>query len=235
MAATRISMMMRVPAVSAARTLFRPSTMPVRAARETRLFVSQAAPRLPAAAPQFARAGARRFTTGTAGYSSSFWGKGGVMLAGGLSVFGAQALMNRSEKSPLGLAVVECEAAPAADVDQLFGKQPSATEGLTTVLTLGGFLGFSTGYFFKKIGKVVLFFIGGAFVFLQYLVHKEFIRINWDAVGAGFNKRLDRDADGKVSVRDAGTVFGSLIRWLTHRVPFAAGFTAGFYLGFRAG
>jgi uncharacterized membrane protein (Fun14 family) len=71
----------------------------------------------------------------------------------------------------------------------------------------------------------MLFFVGAGFLFLQYLTHKGFIRVNWDAVGSGFNKGLDRDGDGKVGVKDVGSIFGRLIRYLTHRVPFAAGFT----------
>lgn len=99
----------------------------------------------------------------------------------------------------------------------------------------------------QKIGKVLLFFVGAGFVFIQvrvwtrwlgkfsgiadgrafhqYLVHKDFVKVNWDVVSDRFYRRFDRDRDGKVSTKDVGSVFGRLIRFLTYQVPFAAGFT----------
>ena len=42
----------------------------------------------------------------------------------------------------------------------------------TEVLTLGGILGACTGYFVKKIGKVVMFATGGLFVLVQVRLFK---------------------------------------------------------------
>lgn len=63
---------------------------------------------------------ARRFTTASSGYSSSIWGKSSLMLAGGLGYLAVKAVSG-SERAPLGLSVVECEAAVEVDATQLIG------------------------------------------------------------------------------------------------------------------
>ncbi|KAJ3340550.1 FUN14 domain-containing protein 1 [Gonapodya sp. JEL0774] len=101
----------------------------------------------------------------------------------------------------------------------------SYLQNLPVELTIGGFLGFSA----VKIGKVLVFFVGGLFVFVQYLVHKGWVTINWQGVESSWTTSWDRDGDGKVTFRDIASIIGSWIKWLTFRIPSATTFSAGFY------
>jgi uncharacterized membrane protein (Fun14 family) len=108
-------------------------------------------------------------------------------------------------------------------------------EEMLTSAKLGGFLGFSAGFFAKKVGKVMIFFVGGSLAALQYLQHLGWVTVHWNRIGESWNLKLDRDNDGKVTMKDVTSLTGAVIRWLTYRIPFAGGFTAGWWLGFRSG
>ncbi|KAI8922588.1 FUN14 family-domain-containing protein [Powellomyces hirtus] len=102
-------------------------------------------------------------------------------------------------------------------------------------MTMGGALGAFTGFFTKKVGKMVAFIIGGGFVLLQFLAHAGFITISWSNVQKSFNRKLNTDANGQVPPSTVVVIFKRLLRWLTADIPFTGGFIAGFWIGFRFG
>ena len=48
----------------------------------------------------------------------------------------------------------------------------------------GATLGFATGYFFKKVGRMMLIFIGAEFVFLQTLAMLGYVDVHWSRIVA---------------------------------------------------
>ncbi|KAJ3005815.1 hypothetical protein HKX48_000456 [Thoreauomyces humboldtii] len=124
-----------------------------------------------------------------------------------------------------------------ADVE---GLSPEAVSWFRRVLrpelmTLGGALGACTGFLTKKIGKTVMFFVGAAFILLQALSHGGYINVNWANVQSSFSQKLQADAQGRVAPGKVTSAFKRWLRWLTSDVPFAGGFIAGFWVGFRFG
>ena len=115
MATSRISAL-RTPLCGATRLAAETASRTPRQASRS-LFT---APRVRDAPMRWAPNAGRRFTTG-ARNSSSFWSKGAMMTGGGLAFFGLKATM--AERSSMGLAVVECEAAVAEpDVTKLMKR-----------------------------------------------------------------------------------------------------------------
>merc|ERR1719510_1080029 len=51
-------------------------------------------------------------------------------------------------------------------------------------LTMGGFLGFCSGYALKTTGKVAAFGVGGVFIMLQTMQYFGYINVNWSKVQA---------------------------------------------------
>ena len=95
---------------------------------------------------------------------------------------------------------------------------------LTTQLGIGGIGGFVVGYSMKKVAKITAFFIGLAFLGLQYLAYKGIIAIDYTAM-----KDLSADLIGQ-----AGAAQGVIVDILAN-VPYAGAFTAGFLIGLKRG
>jgi len=75
----------------------------------------------------------------------------------------------------------------------------------TTVVPKIGFgfiAGFSSGFFIKKVTKMVLFTIGGAIVSIQTLCHFGYIDLKLDKIKHDLNKVLDWNVDGKADRDD---------------------------------
>ena len=95
---------------------------------------------------------------------------------------------------------------------------------LTTQLGIGGIGGFVVGYSMKKVAKIVAFFMGLAFLGLQYLAYKGIININYTAM-----KSLTADLIGQADAAQG------LIIDIFANVPYAAAFTGGLILGLKKG
>lgn len=85
-------------------------------------------------------------------------------------------------------------------------------------LAMGGFAGFSVGYFAKKFLKVVAFIVGAYTASLIYLSARGFISVNWDAFGVAADGVLASIGQLSLSVGVLGT-----------------GAAAGFLLGWKSG
>ncbi|KAI9009735.1 FUN14 family-domain-containing protein [Gaertneriomyces semiglobifer] len=107
-------------------------------------------------------------------------------------------------------------------------------------------LGFCAGYFSKKIGKVVMFFVGGVFVLMQFFVHQGYVTISWSRIFRGFQETAHKQGLEKATGEAASTAAGygktvsknaasRVVGWLTKDVPFTTGFVGGFWVGMRYG
>ncbi|KAI9003417.1 FUN14 family-domain-containing protein [Hyaloraphidium curvatum] len=103
----------------------------------------------------------------------------------------------------------------------------------TTVVGAGGLLGFATGYFFKKLGKMALFVTGAGVVAIQFLAHKGVVEVDWTKIGNSVEKALDSDGDGKLTHKDVTSELKKVVSFASYRMPWAAAFSVGFYAGIR--
>ncbi len=83
---------------------------------------------------------------------------------------------------------------------------------------MGGFVGFSIGYFAKKFFKLVAFIMGGFLASLLYLSSRGFITVHWGVVSKSTDGILSMIMGLNISVGVLGT-----------------GAAAGFLLGWRSG
>ncbi|TPX56972.1 hypothetical protein PhCBS80983_g04177 [Powellomyces hirtus] len=161
-------------------------------------------------------------------------------LAGSSAVASAAVWMAPEKTAPRSPPDILLNSEPLIDVAAL-ETLPPPPEGWfrahlrPELMTMGGALGAFTGFFTKKVGKMVAFIIGGGFVLLQFLAHAGFITISWSNVQKSFNRKLNTDANGQVPPSTVVVIFKRLLRWLTADIPFTGGFIAGFWIGFRFG
>ena len=106
----------------------------------------------------------------------------------------------------------------------LLGTMPENYTFLLSTLGMGGVAGWSVGYTLKKVAKAVAIIIGVVFIAMQYLAFKQFITIDWDKIQCWFNG----------TAGNAG-FFESFSSIITHNLPFAGSFVAGFWIGFKKG
>ncbi len=82
-------------------------------------------------------------------------------------------------------------------------------------LAMGGFAGFSVGYFAKKFLKVVAFVMGAYLVSLMYLGNRGYLIVNWDKVTTSTNGILSMiwGLNLSVGIMGAGAVGGFVLGW----------------------
>ena len=95
---------------------------------------------------------------------------------------------------------------------------------LLTQLGVGGVAGLCSGYALKKMGKVVAFIIGLAFIGLQLLAYKGIININYDALQQW----------GSELIGQVGALEG-VMTLIIANLPFAASFLVGLAIGLKMG
>lgn len=95
---------------------------------------------------------------------------------------------------------------------------------LLTQLGVGGVAGLCVGYALKKLGKLIAFIIGLAFLSLQLLAWKGIININYGAL----------EQWGKDIINNIGLAEGFYSGIITN-MPFAASFLVGFAIGLKLG
>ena len=93
---------------------------------------------------------------------------------------------------------------------------------LLTQLGVGGVAGLCVGYALIKMGRIIAFILGLAFLGLQYLAYVGIISINYTAFINWAN-----DLFSQIGVLEG--IFGSIIG----NLPFAGAFLTGFYLGVK--
>ncbi|KAI8881350.1 FUN14-domain-containing protein [Backusella circina FSU 941] len=114
----------------------------------------------------------------------------------------------------------------------LSSKEPLLNKG---ELSFGAALGVCTGYFAKKISKLIVLCVGLVFVFLQYLSSKGYVNVDWRRMERGYQHQLDTDHDGKVTLHDLSVKRDSFMDILTRNVQFKSSFLVGFLVGARYG
>jgi uncharacterized membrane protein (Fun14 family) len=95
---------------------------------------------------------------------------------------------------------------------------------LLTQLGVGGVAGLCVGYALKKLGKIVAFIIGLAFIGLELLAYKGIISINYDALQQW----------GSELIGQVGALEG-ILTLIIANLPFAASFLVGFAIGLKIG
>mmetsp|Transcript_1414 Transcript_1414/g.2571 ORF Transcript_1414/g.2571 Transcript_1414/m.2571 type:complete len:188 (+) Transcript_1414:72-635(+) len=88
-------------------------------------------------------------------------------------------------------------------------------------VSVGLGLGFATGFAVRKIGKILLGLVGTEIILLQYMSMKGWVNVNWNNIAADLSPNVRR------------SFFERLFDVLTHRIPFAASFSAGLYAGIK--
>jgi uncharacterized membrane protein (Fun14 family) len=92
---------------------------------------------------------------------------------------------------------------------------------LGTGAVIGGIVGFAT----KKIAKVIAVIIGVELALFKFLESRGILTVDWDRLGATF--------------LDAGQVAGgappSWLQTILSTLSVSAGFTGGFFVGWRRG
>ncbi|TIA92118.1 hypothetical protein E3P99_00725 [Wallemia hederae] len=114
--------------------------------------------------------------------------------AGAIGLAGGAVALNLSSKR------VDCETSPESAQT---APSPATTsdEGVEEVpqsIVNYKHLGFGSGcgVFLKKGAKILAFFIGGAFVFLQYMRSQGLIVVKWDNISKRYNASLKRKFEG---------------------------------------
>ncbi|KAM9982123.1 hypothetical protein ACTFIY_004441 [Dictyostelium cf. discoideum] len=93
------------------------------------------------------------------------------------------------------------------------------------VTTMGGALGYCCGVATKKIGTMVLVFVGAIFIVVQLLSSKGYIVVKWD--------RVSEEHSPKFTKEKRRQYIRSFYNLLTSNLPFKVGFGSGFLLGFK--
>ncbi len=75
---------------------------------------------------------------------------------------------------------------------------------------LGMIFGFSSGFFIKKLAKVVTFVLGGAAISIQALSHFGYIHVNYDKIKSDFNSILDINHDGNTTPEDIVSLYSKV-------------------------
>lgn len=95
-------------------------------------------------------------------------------------------------------------------------------------LGLGGILGFSIGYFFKKSLKIILFAAGLITFILLLLSQFNYINIQWEHIEAAYSSTMASTGGSK-------EILNTITIWLKERIPLGGGLLIGFFAGLKMG
>lgn len=88
-------------------------------------------------------------------------------------------------------------------------------------MSFGCALGIATGFCLRKLGRMLMVVVGGEVLVLQYMAHRGWAHVGWDKMARDLSPSLD------------GSRFRDSIGLLAYKMPFAAAFTGGVYMGLR--
>lgn len=88
-------------------------------------------------------------------------------------------------------------------------------------VSIGGVLGFATGYSIRKIGKAVMFVVGTEVAILQYMAYRQWLVMDW--------RKLARD----ISPNFSKSAWDKVLDILLYKMPFNVAFTGGLFAGLR--
>ncbi|KAH7889313.1 FUN14 family-domain-containing protein [Phlebopus sp. FC_14] len=131
---------------------------------------------------------------------------------------------------------LHCDA-PARPVDPSPSLPPPPQSSVNYYeLTFGTVCGICAGVFIKKGFRLIAFFLGGAFVFLQYLSSVSLVKVDWNAMASRFeNLFYTTDALGNKRPPSIWSVWRWMVDFLTADFQPRASFIAGLVLGLRVG
>ena len=138
------------------------------------------------------------------------------------------------------LAKIKSTISSGLDLDSL-GKtmgehiNEAIATGVPTDISYGFVCGFSSGFAFKKVGKVASVVFGLGFATLQTLSYAGYIDVDHTQLQKDVEKVMDFNKDGKVDAKDGEQAMDKVMEVLQFGMPGGAGFTAGFVGGFRSG
>ena len=95
---------------------------------------------------------------------------------------------------------------------------------LLTQLGVGGVAGLCVGYALKKVGKIIAFIVGIAFIGLELLAYKGIIDIHYDVL-----VKWGEDLFGQVGLLEG------VMTLIIANMPFAASFLVGLAIGIKMG
>jgi len=102
-------------------------------------------------------------------------------------------------------------------------------------MTIGTFLGFSSGYCLKKVGKVAAVAVGALFILTQALQYSGYVDVNWTYIQHEVELTLDQDGDDDFDKDDFIILCQTILKVLRYNLPSATGFTPAFIFGFTYG
>lgn len=142
--------------------------------------------------------------------------------------------------SRVGISAQLGRAAPSTAVCSLKGRRPRSqqitaflpqelSDQLSDVfkpanrnqLAIGSAVGFATGYAIKRVGQVLLVFIGLEIIALQLMANQGWVIVNWPLISKDLSPHVEKGA------------FDRVIDALKLKLPFGGSFTAGCYAGFN--
>ncbi|TIB86867.1 hypothetical protein E3Q06_01414 [Wallemia mellicola] len=156
---------------------------------------------------------------------------GAIGLTGGLLAFNMHNKKVMCEASP---EASEIKPTPVTQSDEDIEDLPESIVNYRH-LGFGSVCGICCGVFLKKGAKILAFFIGAAFVFLQYMRSQGLIVVKWDNISRRYNASLKRKV-GDNSTSDGvavARVWNRLVDFLTADFQSRATFIAGLGLGLR--
>lgn len=162
--------------------------------------------------------------------------QGGVALTAGGEEKEEEEKVELEETTPDDGAAAEGGGKDDDGEDDVVSMAIEKTKILTSKLGVGGLSGFCAGYFFKKIGKMACFAVGGMFVLFQSMAYAGFIDIHWNKIEQKMEKIADLDGDGKLTMSDVAVFWKKYLKpMLTYHLPSGAGFSFGFLMGIKKG
>lgn len=125
-------------------------------------------------------------------------------------------------------------APPNDDDEDGLGAILAASKPFLKKLSFSSLMGYCSAVTTKTVGKGVAFCVGLGFVFIQTLVFKGFINVDWKKVEEKVVEAVDADKDGKITEQDVRIYWKKVKKILTNNVPDATGFGLGFLYGLKS-
>ena len=94
-------------------------------------------------------------------------------------------------------------------------------------------LGYCSGYCVKKVARIGAFVIGGAFVIVQTLAYRGYVKVNEDRLKGDMDRFLDLNKDGRVDATDIELAYERMQGVLAYNLPSGGGYTVGLLAGLR--
>ena len=114
---------------------------------------------------------------------------------------------------------------------------PTITEkyiGSMTTVSIGSFVGYASGLAIKRVGSIILVFVGIICMILPTAKHYDLISIDWNKISMMLVQKVDIDNDGCVTENDLKVYIEKFKKIMTKDMPGSAGFTVGLVTGFRS-